>query len=83
MRDHHQSRKKAMALAMAVGALATAPAGTAGAEPDRTVPVRIVELERDPGFNWGDAGIGAAGAIALAAIGTGGVVAARSRASDR
>ena len=34
----------------------------------RTVPVRIVEVHTSSGFDWGDAVIGAAGVLALAAI---------------
>jgi hypothetical protein len=45
---------------------------------DRTVPVRVVEIQSDSGFDWGDAGIGAAAAIALAAIVFGAVVLRRS-----
>jgi hypothetical protein len=75
---------RAIAIAMALAALVVtlgAPAGSA--QSDRTVPVRVVEVERDTGFDWGDAGIGATAAIALGAIGAGATVAARSRASNR
>jgi hypothetical protein len=34
----------------------------------RTVPVRVVEIHADSGFDWGDAAIGAAAVLALAAI---------------
>jgi hypothetical protein len=36
-----------------------------------TVPVRVVKVPADGGFDWGDAGIGATGALALTALGTG------------
>jgi hypothetical protein len=36
-----------------------------------TVPVRVVRVRADGGFDWGDAGIGATGALALTAIGIG------------
>lgn len=36
-----------------------------------TVPVRIVEVQTGRDFDWGDAGIGATGLLALAAIGGG------------
>jgi hypothetical protein len=36
-----------------------------------TVPVRVVKVSADRGFDWGDAGIGATGALALMALGTG------------
>ena len=41
----------------------------------RTVPVRVVQVQTDTGFDWGDAGIGAAVVIALAAIAYGGAIA--------
>ena len=34
----------------------------------RTVPVRVIEVHSSTGFDWGDAAIGAAGVLALAAI---------------
>ena len=42
---------------------------------ERTVPVRVVEVTRDSGFDWGDASIGAIGALALAVIGFGAALA--------
>jgi ABC-type phosphate transport system substrate-binding protein len=36
-----------------------------------TVPVRVVKVRADGGFDWGDAGIGATGMLALTAIGVG------------
>jgi len=44
---------------------------------ERTVPVRVVEMRADTGFDWGDAAIGAAAVIALAAIAYGGAMARR------
>jgi hypothetical protein len=35
---------------------------------EHPVPVRVVEVNRDSGFDWGDAGIGAIGALALMVI---------------
>jgi hypothetical protein len=34
----------------------------------RTVPVRVVQVQTDTGFDWGDAAIGAAALLALIAI---------------
>jgi uncharacterized protein YwlG (UPF0340 family) len=34
----------------------------------RTVPVRVVQVQTDTGFDWGDAAIGAAALFALMAI---------------
>jgi len=48
--------------------------------PDTTsVPVRVVKVRADGGFDWGDAGIGASGMLALAAIGAGAAVATGHR----
>jgi hypothetical protein len=48
--------------------------------PDATsVPVRVVKVRVDGGFDWGDAGIGASGVLALAAIGAGAAVATGHR----
>ena len=73
--NHHV--KKATALALALGAIlpATASAKPIGADPSPfTVPqtpvVRITTPA--PGFDWVDAGIGAAGGLALSMIGVGG-----------
>jgi len=41
----------------------------------RTVPVRVVQVQTDTGFDWGDAAIGAAVVSALAAIAYGGAIA--------
>jgi hypothetical protein len=78
---------RSLTLAAAVGAIA-APAGSAvpadefapGGRADadslaRTVPVRVVQVQPDSGFDWGDAGIGATGLLALIAIGAGAAVA--------
>jgi hypothetical protein len=47
------------------GASATSPAP----EPER---VRVVRVQVDQGLDWGDAGVGAAGMLALVLIGYGG-----------
>jgi hypothetical protein len=54
-----------------------------GDSTDRTVPVRVVELGADRGFDWGDAGIGATGVLALMAIGAGAAVATGHRPGAR
>ena len=74
--NHHL--KKATALALALGAIA--PATAAAARPvdsggaSLTVPQSPVVRITTPasGFDWGDAGIGAAGGLALAILGVGG-----------
>jgi hypothetical protein len=50
---------------------------------DATVPVRVVTVRADSGFDWGDAGIGAGGLFALAAIGAGAAVATGHRPGRR
>ena len=68
---------------LAAGALAaTAPAAPAkpidGGGAASTVPapeperVRVVRVQVDEGLDWGDAGIGAAGMLALVLVGYGG-----------
>jgi hypothetical protein len=44
-----------------------------------TVPVRVAEVQTDRDFDWGDAGIGAIGMLALAVIGAGAAVATGHR----
>jgi hypothetical protein len=52
--------------------------------PDGTTnPVRVVTVTTDSGFDWGDAGIGAGGLLALAAIGAGAAVATGHRPGRR
>jgi len=75
--NHHL--KKATALGLALGAIvpATATAKPVGPDPSgasfampQTPVVRITTPAS--GFDWGDAGIGAAGGVALALLGVGG-----------
>jgi hypothetical protein len=47
--------------------------------PATPAPVRVVQVSADSGFDWGDAGIGAGGLLALAAIASGALVAIRHR----
>jgi len=71
--------KKATALALALGAIvpATATARPVGPDPSGAsfaIPQSPVVRITTPasGFDWGDAGIGAAGGLALALLGVGG-----------
>jgi hypothetical protein len=90
---HSARAMRSLALAAVIGAVAAPaasaapveqllPSSTRGDSADRPVPVRVVEVGADQGFDWGDAGIGATGVIALAAIGAGAALATgyRSRA---
>jgi hypothetical protein len=50
---------------------------------DSAVPVRVVQVEAETGFDWGDAGIGATGALALMAMAAGAAVATGRRPRAR
>jgi hypothetical protein len=84
---------RVLAVAAAVTALAATPAsarpaeefmpGSNGDSGGQPVPVRVVEVSADPGFDWGDAGIGATGMLALAAIAGGAAIATGHRPGAR
>ena len=40
-----------------------------------SVPFEVVKVQSDDGFDWGDAGIGAGGALGLVLVGAGGTMA--------
>jgi hypothetical protein len=77
----HPSRqiKKATALALALGATvpAVASAGPIGSDATpftaHATPIVHITVPAS-GFDWGDAGIGAAGGVAIAALGVGGAL---------
>jgi hypothetical protein len=82
----HHKLKPTLALALALGAIAPAAASARqelNPPPTTTTPsqppVQIVRVSAPGGFDWGDAGIGAAGALGLStlAIGSGLVIAGR------
>jgi hypothetical protein len=87
MRLNHHQINTTLALAVALGAIAPAQASARfelNPRPARSTPshqpaVQIVRVSTPGGFDWGDASIGAAGALGLsmAAIGGGLVIAAR------
>ena len=84
---------RGLALAAVIGALAAPTASAIPVEqltPDargnselRATPVRVVEVGADRGFDWGDAGIGATGVLALIAIGAGAAIATGHRPGSR
>jgi hypothetical protein len=93
MRSNNTLRR-GLAIATVVSALAAPGASaapveqlipsTVNGEPSgQPAPVRVVQVGADPGFDWGDAGIGAGGLLALAAIASGAVVAIRHRPDAR
>jgi hypothetical protein len=82
----HQQVKTAAALALALGALAPAanaampqldPGGATHTQSQTSPIVRVITP--NSGFDWGDAGIGAAGGLALAMVGVGGTLALSQR----
>ena len=78
---HHTHHRRLLAAAATAAVLAaTAPAALAmpidgtdavGAIPERA-QVRVVRVQVDQGLDWSDAGIGAAGMLAVVLIGYGG-----------
>jgi hypothetical protein len=86
----NQHLKKVTALALALGAIvpATATAKPVGPDPSGasfTIPQTPVVRITTPatGFDWADAGIGAAGGLALAMLGVGGALAVSGRRTSR
>jgi hypothetical protein len=76
------SSTKSLTAALVVAAAATAPAASAAPASDpinvRPQPIQVVQAPTvDNGFDWGDAGIGAGGVLAIALLSLGGVAGAR------
>jgi hypothetical protein len=65
---------KALVVAMATGAVAPAGASAMLPAPDPLPPRPVVIVRDRSGFDWGDAGIGAAGALGLSILAAGGIV---------
>ena len=59
------------------------PSTVNGEPAGQSQPVRVVQVDADNGFDWADAGIGASGLLALAAIVSGALVAIRHRPDTR
>ena len=86
---HNRRPVRSLALAAVITATAAPTASaipveelvpaTRNGSSDRAVPVRVVEVGADRGFDWGDAGIGATGVLALLTIGAGAAVATGRR----
>jgi hypothetical protein len=77
---HDRSMKTALALALAATAITPAAASARfDLNPPRVhraaPPVQVVDNSAGSGFDWGDAGIGAAGALGLSMLVVGGGVA--------
>ena len=77
MRHHIHHRRLLAAIATTVALASTAPAASAvpiydvgfPTEPER---LQVVRVQVDEGLDWGDAGLGAAGMLALVLVGFGG-----------
>ena len=71
-------------IALAAPAASAAPAeqlvpSVTDAGDDSAVPIRVVSAESERAFDWGDAGIGATGALALALMSGGAALATGHR----
>src|SRR5215208_3135079 len=86
--------RRGIAVATVVSALAApvasgapiedmAPSTVNGEPRAQPAPPRVVQVGADNGFDWGDAGIGAAALLALAAIASGALVAGGYRPRGR
>jgi len=86
---HHRSLLATAAAALVLAGTASPalamPIDRSG--PPSTVPqpdrVKVVRVQVDEGMDWGDAGIGAAGMLALVLVGVGGAYALTSASSRR
>jgi hypothetical protein len=77
--SHNHPVKTALALALACGAIAPAAASAMPLRADPPLPanepsVQLVEVSGHQGFDWGDAGIGAAAGLGLSMLAVGGLV---------
>jgi hypothetical protein len=78
------SRRSKATVAVALALCATAPAAASAMlpppdTPPSNDPVVFVQTSPRSGFDWGDAGIGAAGGVGLAMLAAGGLVVAQRR----
>jgi hypothetical protein len=82
MTSHASRLKKATALALALGAVAPTAASARvaldpapqAARPSSEPTVQVIRASAPGGFDWGDAGIGAAGGVGIAMLGVGGAL---------
>jgi hypothetical protein len=96
MSPHNHPIKTTLALALALGTIAPSAASARFAPPDPPGPgpnppaavspapaVQVVRVSAPGGFDWGDAGIGAAGGVALSMLGLGGALTVSQRRARR
>ena len=84
MISHKRPLRTLLALALACSAIAPPAASARPPSPDPPQPksqrpVELVRVSGDRGFEWADAGIGAAGALGLSLLAGGGVLIAQRR----
>jgi hypothetical protein len=82
--NNHNRARATLALTLALGATAPAAASAMPLRADPPAPadqraVELVQVSADPGFDWADAGIGAAGGLGLSMLAVGGVLVAQRR----
>ena len=82
--------KTAAAIALALGAITPAAATAKPVGPDlgsatttQSPPTQIVHVTTPTSFDWGDAGIGAAGGLAISMLGLGGALVITSQRRTR
>ena len=95
MTAHHHAIKATLGLVLAVAAIAPAAASARfdnnpvfvpapGNEPTAVQPaVQVIRVSAGSSFDWGDAGIGAAGGLGLSMLGVASGVAVRRRRARR
>jgi hypothetical protein len=95
MTTHHHAIKATLGLMLAVGAIAPATASARfdqnpvfvprpASQPTAVQPaVQVVRVSAGGGFNWGDAGIGAAGGLGLSILGVAGSLGVTRRRDRR
>jgi hypothetical protein len=84
MISHNHPIKATLALVVACGAVVPAAASARPLPADPPWPanqpsVQVVEVSGHHGFEWGDAGIGAAAGLGLSMLAAGGVVVSQRR----
>ena len=75
---HPQHSPRRWFLIPLVAAALAAPGVSGARSPERERPPVVVQVHRD-GFRWGDAGVGAAAAVAIVVIAAGIAVVVRDR----
>jgi hypothetical protein len=80
--------KRALTLALTIGAISPTAAAAMPPRPDPPAPsttpaVQLIRFSAQGGFDWGDAGIGAAGGLGLSVLALGGGLVIAQRRGHR